>query len=107
MSATITYGEKGCQHVTIGITIDGETRKTVMMRDELFGTQAKDEAFKAELASVCKTASAMAKGEIETPVLDEKTQAITMTKTPTHEQIKAALEGKVIEQDVAEAEVKK
>ena len=92
MSATITYGINGCQHVTVGITIDGETRKTVMMRDELFGTQAKDEAFKAELSAVCKTASAMAKGEIETPVVDEKTQEVTLTKSPTPEQIKAAIE---------------
>ena len=92
MSATITYGKNGCQHVTVGITIDGETRKTVMMRDELFGTQAKDEVFKAELASVCKTASAMAKGEIETPVVDEKTAEVTLTKSPTPEQIKAAIE---------------
>lgn len=92
MSATITYGQNGCQHVTVAIEIDGETRKTTMMRDELFGTQTKDEAFKAELSAVCKTASAMAKGEIETPVVDEKTQKITLTKTPTPEQIKAAIE---------------
>lgn len=92
MSATITYGINGCQHVTVGIEIDGETRKTVMMRDEFFGTPAKDEAFKAELASVCKTASAMANGEIETPVVDEKTAEVTLTKSPTPEQIKAAIE---------------
>ena len=92
MSATITYGKNGCQHVTVAIEIDGEKRNTVMMRDELFGTVEKEEAFKYELASVMKTASAMAKGEIETPVVDEKTKAVTLTKTPTPEQIKAAIE---------------
>lgn len=83
MSATITYGQNGCQHVTVAIEIDGETRKTTMMRDELFGTQTKDEAFKAELSAVCKTASAMAKGEIETPIVDDENSVVSMSTVST------------------------
>jgi len=107
MSVELIFGKNGCQHVQIRVTQGGETRTELIMRDELFGKADKELLFENEFTSVKKAAYDMAQGAIETPVLDEKSQTITMTKTPTHEQIKAALEGAVIAQDVAAAEVKR
>lgn len=93
MSVSIDYGKQGYQHVVVTIEIGGEQRKYVTTRAELFrGAHADDDQFDVLFTSVKRHASDLSMGKIETPVFNEKTQEIVMTKAPTMEQIKAALE---------------
>lgn len=56
----LTYGAGSCQHVSVDITIDGETRKFSCLKNELIGEQDKDQKFLTVLSNV-KTNVALSK----------------------------------------------